>query len=93
MLDFSPLATVYSSHNRLLLLVHAHSHDSHSVPPECLVLLEHLLIVLHGSLAGPTPSRPNINEKYLPCLVVEMSLTLIKDVINFTIVSEGASSR
>lgn len=91
-LDLRPLPAVHPCSDHFLLLVNTHGHDPHLVSPHCLILLQHLLVVLHWSLAGPTPSGPNIHQQNLSGFVLEMRLALIKNVINFSIISEGASS-
>ena len=56
----------------LSVLVQRYSHDSHTFP--CVVgsvLSQHFLVVGHGSLARGAPSCPEVDEPYLPFLVLE----------------------
>lgn len=93
MLDLIPFPTVYPSSDCFLRVINTHTYDPDFVSPNCLILLKHLLVVLHWPLTGSTPSSPNIHQQDLSSLMLEMSLPLIKNVINFPIISKGTSSR
>jgi hypothetical protein len=68
--------------SNLWVSIYAQAYDADFIAPFFLVLLKHMLVVCHGSLARPAPSCPKVKQDYLTRLMLNLLLILGQNIKN-----------
>ncbi len=79
MLNFSPSSGIDSVSNDFFLIIDTDRDNSHIFFPFFSVFVQHVLIVLHRSLAGSAPSCPNVDKDDFPRLMKELGTLFRED--------------